>query len=46
MRTTTSQLFIFAITAAVLAVVDSPAIFWIIWAAAAAVALILWFVRR
>ncbi|WP_165610438.1 hypothetical protein [Nocardia salmonicida] len=43
---TTSQLFVFGITAAVLAVIGAPTIFWIIWGVLAALAAVLWIVRR
>ncbi|MFD3459791.1 hypothetical protein ACFWVM_08800 [Nocardia fluminea] len=43
---TTSQLFVFGITGAVLAVIGASAIFWIIWGVPAALAAVLWIVRR
>ncbi|MEU4416510.1 hypothetical protein AB0G00_13020 [Nocardia salmonicida] len=43
---TASQLFVFSISATVLAVVGAPAIYWIIWGGLAVVAVVLWFVRR
>ncbi|MFE7722752.1 hypothetical protein ACFU44_27365 [Nocardia rhizosphaerihabitans] len=44
MRTT--QIVVFAVAAAVLAVVGAPAIYWIIWAAIVVLATVLWIVRR
>lgn len=43
---TTSQLFVFGITGAVLPVIGAPTIFWIIWGLLAALAAVLWIVRR
>lgn len=42
----TSSVFVFGATAAILALVSAPAVYWIIWAVVVCLAAGLWIVRR